>query len=92
MLQKLAHFNPDTYKRLIRLDKDFSRQDKIYRYLQQNFSLSEEQLQQIITNVHEAAEILRSSCNEKKLRFDLDPSSFFVRGNSRAKRLNCDNP
>ena len=92
LLQKLAHFNPDTYKRLIRLDRDFSRQDELYRYLQQNFSLSEEQLQQIISNTREAAEILKGSCKEKRLRFDLDPTSFFVRGSSRGKRLNCDNP
>jgi hypothetical protein len=92
MLQKLAHFNPDTYKRLIRLDKDFSREDKLYRYLQQNFGLGEEQLQQIVSNTREAAEILKGSCKQKKLRFDLDPNTFFVRGNSRAKRINCDNP
>lgn len=92
ILEKIRHFNPDTYRLLIKLDKDFSKQKKLYQYLKQNFGLSEEQLQQIVTNTHEAAGILKTNCKEKKLRFDLRPNRFFAKGGSKGKRLNCNRP
>ncbi|MEN8212805.1 MAG: hypothetical protein ABFR19_00455 [Pseudomonadota bacterium] len=92
VLSSLRHFNPDTYKQLIRLDRDFSKKRKLYQYLKQNFALSEQQFQQIVANTREAAEILRTNCKEKKLRFDLRPNRFFARGSSSAKRLNCNKP
>lgn len=92
ILEKIRHFNPDTYKRLIKLDKDFSQEGKLYSYVKENFGLTEEQFQQIVTNTHEAATVLKESCKEKKLRFDLDPDKFFARKSSKNKRLNCNKP
>ena len=92
MLEKIRHFNPKTYKQLIKLDKDFSSKGKLYAYVKENFGLSEQQFQQIVTNTNHAAAILKESCKEKKLRFDLNPDKFFATGSTKAKRLNCDKP
>ena len=92
MLEKIRHFNPDTYRQLIRLDKDFSKKGKLYAYVKDSFGLSEQQLQQIVTNTNHAAAILKGSCKEKKLRFDLDPDKFFAKKSSKEKRLNCEKP
>jgi len=92
LLEKIRHFNPDTYKQLIKLDKDFRKKGKLYTYVQDSFGLSETQFQQIVTNTHEAAAILKKSCKEKKLRFDLNPDKFFAKKSSKEKRLNCEKP
>jgi hypothetical protein len=92
MLEKIRHFNPDTYRQLIKLDKDFSSKGKLYAYVKDSFGLNEKQFQQIVTNTHEATAILKESCKAKKLRFDLDPDKFFAKKSSREKRLNCDKP
>jgi hypothetical protein len=92
MLEKIRHFNPDTYKQLIKLDKDFSSKGKLYAYVKDSFGLSEQQLQQIVTNTNHAAAILKESCKEKILRFDLNPDKFFAKKSSKEKRLNCDKP
>ncbi len=90
MLEKIRHFNADTYKQLIKLDNDFAKKGKLYAYVKDSFGLSDKQVLLIVSNTHEATAILKQSCKQKKLRFDLDPDKFFAKKSSKAKRLNCD--
>jgi hypothetical protein len=92
MLDKIRHYNPQTYRRLIALDEDFRAKGKLYAYLRDTFGLTAVQLEQAVTGVREAAEILRSSCRAGKLRFDLDPDSFLATGNTVAHKVDCMNP
>lgn len=92
MLGKIRHYNPQTYRRLIALDKDLKAKGELYAYLRDTFGLTEAQLRQAVEGTHEAAEILRSTCKAGKLRFDLDPDAFFLTGKSLAHQVDCDNP
>ena len=92
MLEKIRHYSPDTYRRLMRLDKDFEDQGPLYRYVRDTFGLSDAQIRQVVTNTRLAAEILRSSCRAGRLRFDLDPKAFLRDGRVTAQSLDCDRP
>jgi hypothetical protein len=70
MLDKVRHYNPETYRRLVALDKDFQGNGKLYAYVRDTFGLTDDQLGQVVTNTHQAADILRGSCQAGKLRFD----------------------
>jgi len=37
MLEKIRHYNPETYRRLIALDKDLKAKGKLYAYLRDTF-------------------------------------------------------
>jgi hypothetical protein len=92
MLEKIRHYNPQTYRRLIALDKDFKANRALYAYLRDTFGLTETQLSQAVKGTHEAAEILRSTCKAGKLRFDLDPDAFLATGTAMEHKVDCDNP
>jgi hypothetical protein len=92
MLEKIRHYNPETYRRLIALDKDLKAKGELYAYVRDTFGLTEAQLNQGIQATHEAAEILRSTCKAGKLRFDLDPEAFLSTGKAVAQKVDCDNP
>ena len=92
MLEKIRHYNPQTYRRLIALDKDFKAKGALYAYLRDTFGLTETQLSQAVKGTHEAAEILRSTCKARKLRFDLDPDAFLATGAAIEHQVDCDNP
>jgi hypothetical protein len=92
MLEKIRHYSPDTYRRLLRLDQDFASQGELYRYVRATFGLSDGQLQQIVDNTRQAVAILRDTCHAGKLRFDLDPEAFLVTGKAPEQRLDCDRP
>jgi hypothetical protein len=92
MLEKIRHYNPRTYRRLIALDKDFKARGKLYAHVRDTFGLSEEQLAQAVGYTHEAADILRGTCKAGKLRFDLDPDAFLAAGKAAAHKVDCENP
>jgi hypothetical protein len=92
MLEKIRHYNPQTYRRLVALDKNLKAKGELYAYLRDTFGLTEVQLAHAVTGVHEAAAILRSSCKAGRLRFDLDPEAFFSTGKAVAQKIDCDNP
>jgi hypothetical protein len=92
MLEKIHHYSPDTYRRLMRLDRDFADQGELYRYVRDTFGLSDQQFQQVVTNARKAAEIIRNTCHAGKMRFDLDPRAFLVAGESAEQRVDCDKP
>jgi hypothetical protein len=92
MLEKIRHYSPDTYRRLMRLDQDFAAQGELYRYVRSTFGLSDAQFRQVVDNTRLAANILRGTCRVGKLRFDLDPETFIATGKSMEHSLDCDKP
>jgi hypothetical protein len=92
MLEKIRHYSPDTYRRLMRLDNDFATQGELYGYVRDTFGLSNAQFRQVVTNTHKAAEIIRNTCRARKLRFDLDPEAFLVSGKADEQKTDCENP
>ena len=92
MLEKIRHYSPETYRRLMRLDRDFATQGELYAYVRDTFGLSEAQFRQVVTNTQKAAEIVRNTCRSGKLRFDLDPLAFLVAGDAQEQKIDCDSP
>jgi hypothetical protein len=92
MLEKIRHYNPETYRRVIRLDKDLQTHGKLHAYLEGTFGLTKAQLTQVVSNTHQAADILRGACKTGKLRFDLDPDGFLAKGEPETRKVDCENP
>jgi hypothetical protein len=92
MLENIRHFSPDTYRRLIRLAEDLAAGGELYAYLEDNFRLDGRQLRQIVANTRQAADILRKSCHDQKLRFDLEPEAFLLTGEATEHMVDCDEP
>jgi len=92
MLEKIRHYGPDTYRRLMRLDRDFADRGELYRYVRDTFGLSDRQFQQVLKNTRMAADILRNTCHAGKLRFDLDPHAFLKTGKVAEQQVDCDQP
>lgn len=89
MLEKLRHYNPKTYIRLMKLDQDLKQQGPLFKYLKESFGLTTAQFNRTVQAIHDAAAIIRSTCEAGKLRFDLDPDVFFRTGNVPEQRLSC---
>lgn len=92
MLESLRHYNADTYRRLITLNKDLQSKGPLYQYINHTFRLSDRQLQQIVKNTRMAADILMQSCSSKKLQFDLEPEQLLSSGQVIEKELDCQSP
>ena len=92
MLEKIRHYNPETWRRLMTLDREFRDQGPLHAYVRDTFGLTDTQFEQVVTNTHQAAEILRTTCKAGNLRFDLDPEAFLVKGEVEAQQVDCDNP
>ena len=92
MLEKIRHYNPGTYRRLMRLANDFEARGELYDYVQSTFGLSDRQFRQILNNTRLAAGILRDACHVGELRFDLDATAYLVTGKSQEYKVDCDNP
>lgn len=92
MLEKLRHYAPVTYRRLIALDKDFAAHGPLRDYVRTTFGFSDSEFAQIESNVRSAAEIVRTSCRSGRLRFDLDPDELLRSGKVTEVTLDCDNP
>lgn len=92
MLEKIRHYNPETYRRLMALDSDFGSRGTLYVYVRDTFGLTDTQLEQVVTNTRLAADILRTSCKTGRLRFDLDPDIFLATGATHPQPVDCGNP
>jgi len=92
MLERIRHYAPETYRRLMALDRDFAAQGPLYQYVRATFGLSDAEFGQTVDNTRAAAGILRATCREGKLRFDLDPEALLTQGKVVEARLDCDNP
>lgn len=90
MLEKLRHFPAGTYRKLMALDRDLALKGELHAYVAGSFGLTERQIGQIVSNTAKAAEILRRSCAEGKLRFDLEPEEFFLNGDVVAAEIPCE--
>ncbi len=92
MLEKQRHYRAATYKKLLRLNRDFSEQGELYHYLNTTFGLSQKQVANIVRNTAEATRILQQTCRDGKLRFDLDPDTFMRTGKVTQEQISCDQP
>jgi hypothetical protein len=92
MLEKQRHYRAATYKKLLKLNQDFTARGELYQYLHNTFGLSEKQVANIVTNTAEATAILQHTCRTGNLRFDLDPDRFMRTGKVTEEQLNCDRP
>ena len=90
MLEKLRHFDADTYSRLMALDRDLQSEGPIYQWTATHLGLDDGQIRQIVRNTNLAAGILRASCEAGDLIFDLNPKAFFETGTARVDEVSCD--
>jgi hypothetical protein len=92
MLEHLRHYRANTYRQLLRLDADLAAGGPLHEYLRTTFGLSGGEFASIVTNVHSAAGILRADCKAGRLRFDVEPEEFLLRGAVSERRVDCENP
>ena len=90
MLEKMRHFGPETYKRLVQLNADFEKKGPLFEWLSTSFGLTDRQIAQVVKNTALALDILAANCSAGKLQFDLDPITFFFSGAAKPARLACD--
>ncbi len=90
MLEGWRHFPAGTYRRLMRLDRDFASGGPLAAWLEAAFPLSERQRGMIKKNTALAASIFREACEKGELAFDLDPDAFLVSGTAMAEEVRCD--
>lgn len=90
MLESIRHYSHQTYRSLMQLQEDFQRKGELFDYVSTSFGLTDKQLQQILHNTQQAADILKASCRAGKLRFDLDPKGFFATGDAREQQAECE--
>lgn len=89
MLNGLHHYNPETYRKLIRLNRDFQAKGALYEYVRDTFGLTARQFKHIVDNTGQAAKIIQSACESGALRFDLNPDDFLRTGKSEAVDMDC---
>jgi hypothetical protein len=92
MLEKLRHYDAETYRRLMALDRDFAKRGPLLEYFSSTFGLTSAELGQVVENTTRAGAILRESCRAGHLRFDLDPEAFLRNGTVSETAVDCDNP
>ena len=92
MLEKIRHYNPQTYRRVIQLATDFTERGELYNYTKESFILSEKQFSQLVLNVKQAAGILQKACSAGRLQFDLDADAYLLSGKVVAQQVDCENP
>ncbi|OSQ42899.1 hypothetical protein [Marivita geojedonensis] len=90
MLEKLRHFDGKMYTRLVELDRDLQKQGPIYQWLAQSLGLKDREVAQVVNNTALAVGILQDSCRAGRLRFDLNPKTFFLEGDVVRDTVACD--
>lgn len=90
MLERLRHFDADTYQRLIALDQDLQTGGPVYTWLSTSLGLKDSEVLQVQRNTALAAGILQASCRQGLLRFDLNPHQFFLLGDVEPADISCD--
>ena len=90
MLEKLRHFDGKVYERLVALDRDLQGQGPIYQWLSTSLGLKDSEVTQVVKNTALAAGILQESCRAGRLRFDLNPKTFFLTGDVTPDAVDCD--
>ncbi len=90
MLDGVAHFSATTYRQLIRLDRDLRAQGEVHRHLSGSYGLGARELDLIVRRTRDAADILQRACRDGRVRFDLEPVEFLVKGNAGESRPGCE--
>ena len=88
MLQKIRHFNGETYRRLMAMNADFKTSGPQSKWLKSQSSLSSSQIVQVKTLTAEAASILQQTCRAGKMQFDLDPIAYMM-GSNQVEQVDC---
>ncbi|MCF6272197.1 MAG: hypothetical protein L3J37_03260 [Rhodobacteraceae bacterium] len=89
MLEKIRHFNGNTYRQLMALEADLQSQGEIYQWVASSFGLDERQINQVVVNTGLAANILRDTCEAGNLIFDLYPKRYFETGEVTPEQISC---
>lgn len=92
MLDNLRHYRAETYRRLLRLDADFTAAGPLHEHVRTTFGLSDREFAAIKANVRSAAVTLRDACRAGRLRFDVEPEEFLLTGAATERRLDCEKP
>jgi len=92
MLERIRHYAPETYRRLMALDRDLAAKGPLHEHVRTTFGLSDAEFAQVVENTRSAGAILRATCRAGKMRFDLDPEALLATGKVVETRLDCDNP
>jgi hypothetical protein len=92
LLEKLHHLNAVTYRQLIKLGNDFRVKGPLYRYLLDTFDLHDAYVVEIAQNVIQAGLILKKTCNDGSLRFDLEPESYVITAQAHSQNVDCEAP
>ncbi len=92
MLENLRHYSSSTYRRLLALERDFTANGPLRQYVRATFGLSDKEFASVERNTLAAAAILRASCRERRLRFDVEPQEYLRSGKVEERKVDCDNP
>ena len=92
MLEKIRHYNPETYRRLMELDSDFGEQGALYAYVRDTFGLTDVQFEQVVANTHQAADILRIDLQGRQAPLRPRPGDVFLTGEVKAQQVDCGAP
>jgi len=92
LLEKERHTSAVTYRQLLRLANDFQTKGPLYTYFSNTYDLSAAYIEGIVRNTIQAATIMKSSCKNGVMRFDLDPDAYLSTGKAQETRVDCENP
>lgn len=92
MLAAMRHFPPQTYRRLIALADDLQAQGPLHEHLRTSYGFSQAEFAHFAANARDAADTLRASCKAGRLRFDLDPEAYLLKGRVDTMTIDCDRP
>lgn len=88
MLEGQRHYSALIYKKLMNLDRDLASQGSLFKYLVTYLQLPAKDLQMVVNNVHSATAIIKNSCENGLLHFDLNPTKF-LQGHATEELVDC---
>jgi hypothetical protein len=92
MLAAMRHYPTQTYRRLLALAQDLQAKGPLHEQLRSSYGFSAEEFAHFAANVRDAADTLLASCKAGRLRFDLDPEDYLIKGRADTIAIDCDRP
>lgn len=83
LLGRIAHVNPETYKKLLKLEKDLATEE-MKEFFKKETLMLDSDYSKLRANVSEAVRTLKSACQDRRLHLDLDLSGHFLGDESKA--------
>jgi hypothetical protein len=80
LLQEIRHLNAGFYLKIQSLSKDLNTDGELAHYIHSTFGMAEIDYKSMVTNAKLAADILKASCKNRSLRFDLDTEDYITSG------------